>query len=95
MIDMVAVADAVWNLVDQGKYAEVAAALFHHHKKSIRFWVGLKAELICSAKDNRDLFLIATLIDVSSKDTLDESCHLVPGLNALIYRYENDQPSTT
>ncbi len=91
MIDMVAVADAIWDLIDEGKFAEVTAALFHHHKKSVGFWVNLKAELLCSAKSNRDLLLIATLLDASSKETLDESCHLVPGLNALIYRYNHDQ----
>lgn len=89
MIDMVAVADAFWDLIDQGKFAEAAAALFHHHKKSIGFWVNLKAELLCSAKSNRDLLVIATLLDASTKDTLDESCHLVPGLNALIYRQDH------
>lgn len=91
MTDMVAIADAFWELIDQGKFAEVTAALFHHHKKSIGFWVNLKAELLCSAKDNRDLLVIATLLNASTKETLDQSCHLVPGLNALIYRYENDQ----
>jgi hypothetical protein len=91
MIDMVAVADAIWDLVDEGKFAEVAAALFHHHKKRLGFWVNLKAELLCSAKGSRDLLVIATLLDVSTKATLDESCHLVPGLNALIYRYNHDQ----
>lgn len=91
MIDMVAVADAIWDLVDEGKFAEVAAALFHHHKKRLGFWVNLKAELLCSAKCSRDLLTIATLLDVSTKETLDESCHLVPGLNALIYRYNHDQ----
>ena len=91
MIDMVAVADAIWDLVDEGKFAEVAAALFHHHKKRLGFWVNLKAELLGSAKGSRDLLVIATLLDVSTKATLDESCHLVPGLNALIYRYNHDQ----
>ena len=91
MIDMAATSDAFWDLIRQDKYAEVTAALFHHHKKSISFWVNLKAELLCSAKGSRDLLVIATLLDASTKETLDESCHLVPGLNSLIYRHSNDQ----
>jgi len=90
VIHMPSVAEALWDLINQGKYAEVAVVLFSHHKNRIGFWVNLKAELLCSAKTHPNLFLVATLLDVSSKDTLEESFHLVPGLSALIYRQTHD-----
>ena len=90
MIDMSAVANACWTLIDEGKYAEVTVALFHHHKKSIKFWFSLKSEIFRSAKTNRDILVAASLLEASTKDTLAESCHLVPGLTALLYKKADD-----
>ena len=85
MIDMAALADAFWYLIDQGKHAEALVALHHHHKKSVTFWYSLKSELLHSAKNSRDILVVASLLDCSTKDTLTESCHLVPGLSAFIH----------
>lgn len=84
------VTNAIWQLIRQGKIAEVTAVLFSHHKKRLVFWVRLKSELLCSSHNHFDLFMIATLINASSKDTLEESCHFIPGLSALTCRYNYD-----
>ena len=83
------IADEIWMLIDEGRYAWVAAILFSHHKTKIEFWIALKADLLRSASSSSRLFLIATLLDVSSKETLAESCHLVPGLNSFAFKSDH------
>ncbi len=64
------VAAELWVLIDEGRYAWVAAILFSHHKSRIEFWIVLKNRLLQTADSSFKLFLIATLLDVSCKDTL-------------------------
>ena len=83
-------AELIYLFLEEGKFAEVAALLFHHHKKRLGFWIAIKRELLTTAGDTHRLFLAATLLEVSSKPTLEESCHLVPGLNGFLSRKKND-----
>lgn len=83
-------AELIYLLIDEGKFAEVAGILYCHHKNKLSFWIALKGELLSTAGNSHRLFLIATLLEVSSKKTLEESCHLVPGLNGFISRKKND-----
>ena len=83
------VAAKIWMLIDEGRYAWVAAILFSHHKNKTEFWIALKAKLLQTADTSSKLFLIATLLDVSSKATLAQSCHLVPGLSAFAFKSKN------
>jgi len=83
-------AELIYHLLEEGKFAEVAAILYCHHKNKLGFWISLKGELLTTAGNNHRLFLIATLLEVSSKKTLEESCHLVPGLNGFLSRKKND-----
>jgi len=88
-MDLDRVAIEIWAYIDEGRYAWVAAILFSHHKNKIQSWIALKRLLLRSAQDSSSLFLIATLLDVSSKGTLAQSCHLVPGLHAFISPTDN------
>ena len=83
-------AELIYHLLEEGKFAEVAALLFSHHKKKLGFWIAIKRELLTSAADTKKLFMAATLLEVSSKPTLEESCHPVPGLNGFLNRSGND-----
>ena len=83
-------AELIYLLLEEGKFAEVAALLYSHHKKKLGFWIAIKRELLTTAADNKKLFMAATLLEVSSKQTLAESCHLVPGLNGFLNHNKND-----
>ena len=83
-------AELIYLLLEEGKFAEVAALLYGHHKKKLGFWIAIKRELLTTAADNKKLFMAATLLEVSSKPTLAESCHLVPGLNGFLNHNKND-----
>ena len=85
------VVDALWQLIRQRQIAEATAVLFCHHKSRLGFWVKLKSELLRSCDNHFDLFLIATLLDASTKDTLEESCHFIPGLYSLTCRHNHDR----
>jgi len=78
-------------LLEEGKFAEVASILFYYHKNKLSSWIILKSELL-SAAGNSDRFLstISTLLEVSTKKTLAESCHLVPSLSSFLCRKKND-----
>jgi len=89
-MEKVKAAELIYHLLEEGKFAEVAAILYSHHKSKLSFWIALKGELLSTAGDSHRLFLIATLLEVSSKKTLEESCHLVPGLSGFISRKKND-----
>ena len=89
-MEKVKAAELIYHLIEEGKFAEVAAILYSHHKSKLSFWIALKGELLSTAGDSHRLFLIATLLEVSSKKTLEESCHLVPGLSGFISRKKND-----
>ena len=89
-MEKVKAAELIYHLLEEGKFAEVAAILNSHHKSKLSFWIALKGELLSTAGDSHRLFLIATLLEVSSKKTLEESCHLVPGLSGFISRKKND-----
>jgi hypothetical protein len=82
--------ELIYLFVEEGRFAEVAAILFSHHKNKLPFWIVLKRELLCTAGNSHRLFLIATLLEVSTKKTLEESCHLVPGLSGFLSRKKND-----
>lgn len=82
--------ELIYLFVEEGKFAEVAAILFNHHKNKLPFWIALKRELLSTAGNSHRLFLIATLLEVSTKKTLEESCHLVPGLSGFLSRTKND-----
>jgi hypothetical protein len=89
-MEKIKAAELIYHLLEEGKFAEVAAILYSHHKSKLSFWIALKGELLSTAGDSHRLFLIATLLEVSSKKTLEESCHLVPGLSGFISRKKND-----
>lgn len=80
------VVEALWQLIRQGQLAEATLVLFCHHKSRLSFWVKLKSDLLISCDSHLDLFLIATLLNASTKETLNESCHFIPGLYSLICR---------
>lgn len=85
-MDQVKAVEIIWRLVDEGKLAEVAAVLFDHHKNNFKFWCALKHQLLITSEDSHKLLIAATLIDVSTKKTLAQSCRLVPGLSAFLSR---------
>ena len=82
--------ELIYLFMEEGKFAEVAAVLFSHHKSRLPFWISLKRELLSTAGNSHRLFLIATLLEVSTKKTLKESGHLVPGLSGFLSRQKND-----
>ena len=59
-------AELIYLLLEEGKFAEVAALLFSHHKKKLGFWIAIKRELLTTAADTKKLFMAATLLEVSS-----------------------------
>lgn len=83
-------AELIYLLIEEGKFAEVAGVLYSHHKNKLSFWIALKRELLSTAGNSHRLFLVATLLEVSTKKTLEESCHLVPGLSGFLSRQKND-----
>ena len=43
----------LFGLLEEGKFAEVAALLFSHHKKKLGFWIAIKRELLTTASDSK------------------------------------------
>ena len=70
-------------LLIEDKIAEAAVLLYDINKENIDFWFRLKMHLLKHCEDHRELFLMATLINVAEKRYLSESFNLVPGLFAL------------
>lgn len=70
-------------LLSEDKMAQAAALLFDLHKGHRSIWIDLKVALLKSAFGHRELFLMASILNVAEKDDLSQSFHLVPGLYAL------------
>jgi len=70
-------------LLIEDKIAEASVLLYKINKENVDFWFRLKMYLLKHCEDHRELFLMATLINVAEKRYLSESFNLVPGLFAL------------
>lgn len=67
----------------EDKIAVAAALLFDINKTRRDLWFRLKLALLKSANGHRELFLMASIINVAEREFLSQSFHLVPGLYAL------------
>lgn len=85
------IAEEVDLLLSEDKMAQAAALLFDLHKGHRSIWIELKITLLRSAFSHRELFLLASILNVAERDHLSQSFHLVPGLFAL--SRSNDEKS--
>jgi hypothetical protein len=77
-------------LIMEDRVAEAAVLLFQIHKEMTASWFPFKMNLLRSAENHRELFLMATLISVAEKNYLSESFNLVPGLYSIAPREFNE-----
>jgi hypothetical protein len=75
-------------LLLEDKFAEAACLLFNINKQDVKFWFKLKMALLESSYGHRELFLMATLLQVAERLHLSESFNLVPGLYSLAGKNE-------
>ncbi len=76
----------VWLALDEKDFASASLKLWRSHKDARDLWSSVKIELLRSADEHSELFIMANLISVAEKDSLSASFHLVPGLYSLSRR---------
>lgn len=72
-------------LLREGRMDHACAYLFFLHKNHMAEWLQVKRGLLGYAKDQKTLQRIATVIDVSRRETLMESASVIPGLGSLMW----------
>lgn len=87
MSDVMIYAYEVLDLIQEGSYAAAAVILFNIHKEDIPKWINLKGTLLSLCIDHQETYLVASLLNASSKETLMESACFIPGLHSLIEKH--------
>lgn len=82
--DPIKIIRRILDFINEQKINLAVKILFDCHKADVSLWVYLKDALLSSCVTRRQQYLIATLISVSSKNSLAESCPIIPGLYVFV-----------
>jgi hypothetical protein len=80
--DLIAI--ALIRLIDEDKTAEALFHLFNYHKQDLQLWVRVKAIVTKRATTHRRLSLTNSILNASTRNSLAESCVVVPGLSSFL-----------
>lgn len=80
--------DCIFGLIEIGYFAQAAAFLFQLNKTHFDEWFAVQKLALRRAKTVKELQMLTLIFQVSTRDTLEESAHLLPGLSVLLESQE-------